>query len=183
MKRWIFLHVIFLSLIPWVQAQVYLTNQGQVVFRSEAPLELIQATSQELRGAIDASKNSFAFTIPMSSFHGFNSPLQEEHFCEKFLECHRHSKATFLGRILEEVDFSQPGTYEIRAKGKLSIHGVTEERIIRSRLTVGEDGLTVQSDFSVRLADHDVRIPQVVYQKIAEDISVKVSLDLKPQQP
>ncbi len=183
MKRWIFLHVILLGLIPYTYGQVFITSQGQVDFRSDAPLELIQASSQELRGAIDASKNSFAFTIPMSSFHGFNSPLQEEHFCEKFLECPRYPKATFLGRILEEVDFNQPGTYEVRAKGKLSIHGVTEERIIRSSLTVAEDGVSITSDFSVRLADHDVRIPQVVYQKIAEDISVKVALDLKPQQP
>ena len=60
--------------------QVYLTYSGEVKFKSDAPLELITAASNQLRGAIDTEKRTFAFSIEMNTFEGFNSPLQREHF-------------------------------------------------------------------------------------------------------
>ncbi len=161
--------------------QVYLTFTGEVKFKSDAPLELISATSKQLRGAIDTGKRTFAFSIEMNTFQGFNSPLQREHFNENYLESPRYPKATFTGKIIEDVDLSQPGTYEVRAKGTLSIHGISRERIIKSQVRVDEDGIHIESYFTVLLEEHDISIPKIVYQKIAEEIEVWISATLNPQ--
>ena len=122
------------------QAQVYVCKDGQVNFESDAPLELIQAQSKTLRGALDAQERTFAFTIDINSFEGFNSPLQREHFNENYMEAARFPKATFIGKIIESVDFTQPGTYILRAKGRLNIHGIEQERIIKSQVVHDADG-------------------------------------------
>ena len=47
----------------FVQPVIYTSNNGVVNFRSDAPFELINASSKEMKGAIDLSKNNFAFRI------------------------------------------------------------------------------------------------------------------------
>ncbi|MBI5916311.1 MAG: YceI family protein [Bacteroidetes bacterium] len=156
---------------------VFTTKNGTVHFVSDAPLEVIQATSKELKGAIDTDQNTFAFAVDMETFQGFNSPLQQVHFYENYLEIRRFKKATFTGKIIEKTDFATDGTYTIRAKGKLEIHGVALERIIKSDMTVKNGKLLVHSEFTVLLDEHDIAIPKIVYQKITEEIKVQVDAE------
>jgi polyisoprenoid-binding protein YceI len=112
---------------------VYSVSNGSIAFRSDAVLELIKANSNELKGVVDISKKQFAFKIKVSSFNGFNSPLQKEHFNENYLETDKFPFASFEGKIIEDIDLSIDGTYNIRAKGNLTVHGITQERIIKNR--------------------------------------------------
>lgn len=153
-------------------------NNGTVKFLSKAPLEIIEAKSSALNGIIDAEMNTFAWIIDIKTFQGFNGPLQREHFNENYLESNVYPRASFTGKIIEAVNYRQNGTYTIRAKGKLTIHGVTQERIIKSRLDVRGNVLHIESVFTVALADHNITIPKVVHQKIAEQIEVSISADL-----
>ncbi len=157
---------------------VFRCENGKVSFKSDAPLEVIQAKSGKLRGVIDTAKQTFAWSVEIKTFEGFNSPLQREHFNENYMETKRHPKASFSGKIIEDVDFQKNGTYSVRAKGKLNIHGVEQERIIKSQLEVNGNKLRVQSSFAVPLAEHNITIPKVVYQKIAEEITVTVDAEL-----
>jgi hypothetical protein len=159
----------------------YLAQEGQVSFRSEAPLELIEAGSQRLRAAIDPATGTFAFSLPIASFQGFNSPLQQEHFNEKFMETPRFPQATFSGKFIEQLDYSQPGTYVVRAKGDLTVHGITQERIIKGSLRIGSGEMEIDADFSILLVEHQISIPKIVQQKIAEEIQVHVACLLTPR--
>jgi hypothetical protein len=87
-------------------------------------------------------------------------------------------EAAFLGKIIEDADLSKEGTYVVRAKGKLRIHGIEQERIIRSVVTNRNGKLVIKSDFTVLLADHDIKIPMVVSNKLAPEISVSVNATL-----
>jgi hypothetical protein len=158
---------------------IYKTTTGKVTFVSDAPLEYISASSTALKGIIDTSRHAFAFSVPVSSFTGFNSPLQREHFNENYLESSLYPNATFSGKIIEEINYNTNGSYDIRAKGIMNIRGVKQERIIRSTITITDKGIDVKSSFTVSLADHDIRIPRVVYQKIAPDIKVDITAFLK----
>jgi len=158
---------------------VFELSEGQVAITSDAPLELIQAESTELRGLIDADKRTFAFSISIASFQGFNSPLQREHFNENYMESDRFGTATFLGKIIEPYDLSVDGEYVIRAKGKLTIHGVERERIIKCTVTVAGGVLNIGASFTVLLRDHDIDIPRIVFQKIAEEIKVDLTGRMK----
>ena len=160
---------------------VYTSTSGSVKFVSKAPLETIKAESKRLSGALDAEKRTFAFALPINSFEGFNNQLQKEHFNENYMESDRIPKAVFKGKIIEEVNMATPGTYTIRAKGLMSIHGVEKEMIIKSKLTTTASQLTVESTFSVFLKDFDIKIPKIVNQKIADEILIDVKMDMNPK--
>lgn len=164
--------------LPQPVEGTYRCENGKVQFKSDAPLEVIQAHSNKLRGILDPERKTFAWTVEIASFDGFNSPLQREHFNENYLETTRFPKAVFSGKIIEAIDFSQSGTYPVRAKGKLVLHGVEQERIIKGQLELRNGIARVRAVFTVPLADHDIAIPKVVYQKIAEEISVTVDAEL-----
>lgn len=157
----------------------YFTDEGTVYFKSDAPLEVIEAQSVKLRGLIDPASNSFAFSIPMRSFQGFNSPLQRDHFNENYLESKSYPNATFQGKIIEQEDLTKDGKYIVRAKGILLIHGVEQERIIRSEVSTEDGTMKIKAAFTVLLAEHDIRIPRIVHQKIAEEIKVEIEAALK----
>lgn len=154
---------------------IYEIKDGSVYFKSDAPLELIEARSSKLKGLIDIEKQTFAFSVLSESFEGFNSALQREHFNENYLESNKYPKSTFSGKIIEKVDLSKDSEYIVRAKGKLMIHGVEQERIIRSTITVKKGIVSIHSSFTVLLQEHNITIPRVVHQKIAEEISVEIN--------
>ena len=57
-------------------------------------------------------------------------------------------------------------------KGKLLVHGITQERVIPVTVQVNSGTLQVIAVFNVLLSDHDISIPSIVNQKIAEEIEV-----------
>ncbi len=172
---------IFLCLTAGGQQGIFTTTKGFISFKSEAPLELIHAASKELAGVLDLSKNIYSFKVNIRSFNGFNSPLQREHFNENYLETFKYADASFKGKIIEDINLLQDGTYQVRAKGILIVHGVAQERIIKSAIKVEGTHILVQSNFSVLLSDHNIPIPKVVNQKLSNEIKVEVSATLLPR--
>lgn len=163
-------------------AQVrYFVVASKTTFLSAAPLETIRAESTSMRGVLDVTSKTFAFRLDNQSFKGFNSPLQREHFNENYLQSDKYPESTFSGKIIDEIDFNKPGTYTVRAKGMLTLRGVARERIIRSNVVVGDKKVTITSDFSVLLDDHNIRIPRIVYQKIAPEIQISMQSELSRQ--
>ncbi len=157
----------------WSQNRIS-CDQGQVNFTSDAPLELIKASSSSLKGVIDTDNKTFAYTLLVRTFKGFNSPLQQEHFYENYLHTSEFAQATFQGKIIEDVDFNLAGRQKIRVKGVLDIHGIKQERIIPCELQIEEDQVLVSSAFYIPLKDHNISIPKIVHQKIAEEILVEI---------
>lgn len=166
--------LILFSLVSWFQltSQFYSTVEGKVHFISNAPLEVIEANSNKLQGLIDVENKSFAFKIYIKSFQGFNSALQKVHFYENYMEVKEYPIAIFKGKILEPL---KNGTGKYRAKGILNIHGQSVERIIDLELDVSLDSIIFNTEFLVPLEDHDIDLPRIVYQKIAEEIMVTVN--------
>lgn len=160
---------------------LYRVVRSSVTFTSTAPLETITATNRAANGLLDLNERTFALRVPIVDFHGFNAPLQREHFNENYMAGRIWPNAQFKGRIIEAADLTGPGTYPVRAKGMLTIHGVERERIIPCRLVVDAGGIRVTTTMDVALADHDIRIPRVVEQKIASVVQVDVDLLFEPQ--
>ncbi|MBI5008322.1 MAG: YceI family protein [Bacteroidia bacterium] len=160
------------------KGSIYTCRNGQASFLSDAPLEVIKASSKNLAGALNINDRSFSFLVPTKTFEGFNSSLQRTHFNEDYMETDTYPNSTFKGKIIEEVDLSVPGTYKVRAKGKMYIHGVENDRIVRCDLIVGDKKIDVTAAFTVFLADHKISIPSILNQKIAEEIKVEISFSL-----
>jgi|FLOH01.1.fsa_nt_gi hypothetical protein len=161
--------------------KVYFTQNGKVSFVSDAPLELIKASSNELNGAIDMSNNRFAFKIDIRSLKGFNSALQQVHFYENYMETDLYKSSSFRGKIIEKIDVNSKEVQNVRAKGILTIHGVELAMIINAKIKINDEAIEISSEFDVMLEDLNIRIPTIVYQKIAESINIEVRANLLPQ--
>ncbi len=163
----------------YAQQTTIISNTGKVKFSSEAAMESIEASSDQLKGAIDKSKNTFAFAVDIKSFKGFNSDLQREHFDENYIETDKYPTASFAGKFIEPVDFTTNGVYTVRAKGMFSIHGIQKERIIKGLITINNGNVAIEALFNVRLEDHDIKVPKIVYEKIAEEIKIGFNILFK----
>jgi hypothetical protein len=160
-------------------AQIFTCNDGKVKFDSEAQLEVIKAESNNLSGVIDGNSRNFAFSVSIESFQGFNSGLQREHFNENYMESPKYKTGSFRGKIIDAIDLTKQGTYNVKAKGTLDIHGVKKERSIDAKVTVKNKEIKIESDFDVALSDHKIKVPSVMNQKIASVIKVHVNADMK----
>ncbi len=171
----------FFLLAFFSHSQVFVCKDGQIKFTSEAPLELIKAQSSKASGALDCSNKNVLFMISIDSFEGFNSSLQKEHFRENYMETTKFPTATFKGKIIEDIDFTKKGTYNVRAKGIFTIHGVEKEKIVKVKVVVKDKVIEVETSFEVALEDHNINIPKVVNQKIASMIMVELNAAMKPK--
>lgn len=156
------------------EVNMYVYNKGSVEFVTTGPFGTIKAESKKITGSLDTEKKTFSFSIPIASFEGFNNPLQKKHFNEKYMESDKIPTATFKGKIIEDIDYSVPGTYQIRAKGDMNIHGVSNEMIVKSKLMVKNELIQVESAFTVMLQDFNIKIPS----KVDDKIAVNVNFDL-----
>lgn len=167
---------IFLLTISMKEENDLYSGTGTISFISDAPLETIEASSKEIKGIIKLSDKTFAFSMPVASFEGFNSPLQKEHFNEHYLETSQFPKSTFTGRIINYDQCEIDCELEVIAKGKLNIHGVTKVVALPIMLTMKKGGFSVRGNFTVLLSDYDIEIPLILEGKISPEIEVSIDL-------
>jgi hypothetical protein len=156
-------------------------SQGKIDFFSKTPVEDIEGHSKAGGAILNTETGAIAFKVPIKSFK-FANDLMEEHFNENYLESDKYPDATFSGQMNPVVDFSKPGTYNVKAKGKLKMHGVEVEREFTGTITVNADKTAeLKCEMEVPLAEHKIEKPQLVMVKIADKIAVKVDYILKPR--
>jgi hypothetical protein len=161
-----------------VYAQKYAIESSEVSFYSRAAIEDIKAINSETTGLINASTQEFAFIIPIKKFQ-FDKSLMQEHFNEKYLESEKYPNAIFKGKIegfKTESNEEQP----VIARGSLTIHGVTREVSIPCTLFKKGTKLIAKSKFLIKLEDYKIKIPQLLWQNIAEEVEVSVEFIYKP---
>lgn len=169
--------LLFVSHMLFAQTEkehIIMAKSGQIHFVSNAPLELIEAATTDFRAVIDTVSGKFAFSVPMVSFLGFNSDLQRTHFNENYLESKRYPNATFTGKMIEKWVTPAEQSRSLRAKGQFTVHGVTKERLIPAQISREGKTYRVKASFVVILEDHEIKVPKLVAQKIASEITVTV---------
>jgi hypothetical protein len=172
------LYLIFFLVAFSTYAQKQVTRKSKVTFFSDAAIEDITATATKANGIIDFSKNEFAFAVPIKEFE-FEKSLMKEHFNEKYMESEKYPKTTFTGKI---IDFNQSlDDQQVKAVGKLSIHGVTRDVEIPATIKKNNSGYSVDAKFIVKLEDYKIKIPQLLFQNIAEQVEVTVEFIFAPQ--
>jgi polyisoprenoid-binding protein YceI len=92
------------------------------------------------------------------------------------VESDKFYNATFTGKIVEQIDFTRDGEYNVSAKGSLTIHGKKQPRTIAGKIKIERGKISIDSSFDVTLADHDIKIPEIVGAKIATVIFVKLNV-------
>ena len=166
-----------LSFFP-TEKNLYDITKASLKFDSDAPLELIKASTSNVKGIIDVDNNAFAFLVPITSFEGFNSSLQREHFNENYMESDVYKSARFFGKIEGEYDLEQYGDYEVVGVGKFDLHGLKSSYEIPVLIHVDDYGIKISSKFELQLDDFDIKVPTIMRLKIAEVIFVDFEANL-----
>jgi polyisoprenoid-binding protein YceI len=170
------LAAILISLNSFAQGK-YQMSQSDVSFFSATSIENIEASNKNSKGILDFDSKGFFIKIPVKDFN-FPSDLMEEHFNENYMESEKYPDATFKGKFEGVYDLTKDGEYPVTASGDLTIHGVTQKRSIPAVIIVRNGKLSINSKFNVKLEDHKITIPTVVFNKIAELIEVKIESSL-----
>jgi polyisoprenoid-binding protein YceI len=171
--------LLFSSVCASAQSGLYNTKQSEFSFYSKAPLEDIEAKNTRATSILNTTNNEMVVIVPIAKFV-FPNKLMQQHFNENYMESEKYPHATFKGKMNEEIDFSKPGVYDVSATGVLNIHGVNRERTIKGKLTVSDKLFSLVTSFDVMLSDHNIDIPKLVFNKIAEKIAVSAKINYTP---
>jgi len=178
MKK-IFFQILFFVAALNVSAQKYLLEKGVIIFFSDATIEDIKAENGKANSMFNTQTSDVAFSVPIREFQ-FDKKLMQQHFNEKYMESEKYPKATFSGKM-EGFDPAIKSVRQVKARGKLTIHGVATEVEIPGTIEVVGDKIMMKSKFMVKLEDYKIKIPQLMWQNIAEQVEVTVEFSYKPQ--
>jgi len=172
------------------KAQIYMGKTCEITFFSAATLENITATNKTTKPILNTSTGDVLIKISIANFD-FANALMKEHFNENYMETDKagakdakgvdtypNKYSTFKGKINEKVDYKKDGMTKVTVTGKLDIHGVSQDRTIDALLTIKGGVISVDTKFNVALKDHNITIPELLYQKIATSVEVKMHADL-----
>jgi len=170
------LGVILMSFTTLVKKQIWYTKTAKITFFSTTPVEDIKAVNKAVVLAFDQDAGDISAKVTIKSFI-FKKKLMQEHFNEKYLESDQFPYANYKGKILEinKIDFSKDGTYKVKTKGKLTIHGVTQDVTTSGTIKVEGTKATINTQFDVLLKDYNIKKPSVVAMKIADKIQVTIN--------
>ena len=174
MKPVIFIALLFVS--TSVVGQKYISEKSNIVFFSSALLEDIEARNEKAKSVFNADNGDIVFSIPVNQFQ-FAKSLMQEHFNEKYMESEKYPKSTFKGKVL---DFEKGReNKEIWAEGELEIHGVKRNVKIPGNLIFKDKKVIMESKFTIKLEDYAIKIPSLLFQKIAEEVEVTINFEYK----
>jgi len=170
---------IIIVLLAWMSINqagqgLYVCKNAKVRLYSSAPIEDIKAVTTSGASVYNAATGDLDFSVNIKSFQ-FEKELMQEHFNSDYMESDKFPKASFKGKVQENVDVTKDGAYPITVVGDLTVHGITQKRKIPGQLIVKNGVISMSSEFIVKCADHHISIPQIVFHNIAESIQMNVS--------
>lgn len=165
----------FLVLIPLCgfSQKRYYTEKAHISFFSKGVIEDISATNTKVTSILDLVNNEVAYLLNPKDFQ-FEKKLMQVHFNEKYMESEKFPKSSFQGKIVG-IDMSSTEVQQVKAIGKLTIHGVTRDVDIPGTVHIQGKTIALKSKFMVKLVDYNITVPQIVWQNIAQQVEVTVN--------
>ena len=135
--------------------KVYATKTGQVSFDATGTCaEAIKGTNNQVDSKFVDKNGQIIFSVLIKGFK-FANALMEDHFNENYMESTKFPKADFKGFItnIAAVNFAKDGTYEVSAKGTLTIDGKGKEMTVPGTVTIENGKPTIKASFNIPLND------------------------------
>jgi len=178
-KKLILLSLLLFSTQLFAQNKV-LTKNGKITFEASVPsFEEIKAKNEGVTCIINTKTGEIASLAMVKGFR-FKVALMEEHFNENYIESDKYPKTTFKGKIdgFDASKVTKEGKSYI-LKGKLELHGKTNDIIITATIKKTADGMSLVSNFSINTEDFNIEIPNVVSKKVSKKVNVTLDFNLK----
>jgi polyisoprenoid-binding protein YceI len=172
---------VLLLAIGQLQAQVYKTENGKVAFVSKAPLNEFTGTSENLQGLIDLNQNLLDFFIDLNTLDT-GIGLRDKHMRDNYLETKKFPYGEFTGKMKTPMEMAVGKTYEVTAIGDFKIHGIAKPIEVPGKIKViSETQLELTADFKIKLGDHKISVPKVVFYELSEIQEVNIKAIFKKQ--
>jgi hypothetical protein len=156
----------------------YFSEKSNITFFSGGVIEDIKASNTKVTSILDLLSGEVAYLLNPKDFQ-FEKKLMQVHFNEKYMESEKYPRSSFKGKI-EGLNASTNTLQQVKAVGKLSIHGVTRDVDIPGTLHIEGNTVTLRAKFLVKLMDYDIKVPQIVWQNIAQEVEVTVHFLYRP---
>ncbi len=173
--------IIFLFfLLPQIQAveNKVIARQGQVSFFSYTSVENIKAENNQVLSIINLDNSDIAVSMLMNAFI-FEKALMREHFNESYVESDIYPKASFSGKIID-FDPTIEGEQTKMVKGVFSMHGVSKELEIKTKIEKINARYVLSGTFEAQVKDYEIKIPPLLAGNIAKTISVNFRFEYEP---
>ena len=189
------------ALVPWVwlgtawclgaapplsaqECHVDLERENRVRFLSDAPREDFQGTTDRIDGFLFLAGGGLAGPLgdgqggPLARLDT-GIGLRNRHMRDNYLDTNQFPFAVFSGGI-SSLTRADSGEFHVTTRGILGIHGVDREREVECQAETLGQGLRVRCAFQVRLSDHDIPIPKLMFMTINEVMEVELDFFLSP---
>lgn len=167
-----------------IEYNVDTKNKSNLVkFISSAPVEDFEGVTNKIDGYIlpeDANNLYNAevyFEVDLNSVDT-GIGLRNRHMREDYLHTDKHPFTTFKGKITEVKKINDTD-YDVRVSGDIGIHGISKPLVTRGVIKFIKNGININTKFSVKLTDHKIEVPQVMFLKISEEIRLELDFNLK----
>ena len=169
--------------------QVDLGRSRSVRFVSDAPIEDFEGTTELIDGYVLIEEGSpgagdavaggeLYFEVDLASLDT-GIGLRNRHMRENYLETERFPFASYEAEIVgAQVD--PGGGWIVTATGTFQVHGVGRPMTAECPVSPVGDGFRVRCEFQLRLPDHDIEIPSLMFLKINEVIELAVDFHVSP---
>ena len=169
---------------------------NSVTFDSDAPMEKIHGTADEIQGTfgldpsnLEATKGEFILQV--RSMKTAITKRDEHMYSSKWLDADQYPQISFLFKGLSNVKATKKdGRYvaTATANGKFTLHGVTKPISADVMITYVPESketakrasgnlVMVTATFSVKLADHNIKgTGNIVGTKVGEQIQIEAKL-------
>lgn len=156
------------------------TDQGKIQFDASTPLEDIHAVNDHVSAILNSENGEIAVLLLHKDFK-FRRRLMQEHFNENYMESHKYPKGVFRGKINGfKADAVSDSPKEYTAAGELTLHGVTRALSTPILLHREEGGITISLNFVVKSEDYGIKVPKILFKKVAREVEVTGALTLRP---
>jgi len=163
------------------------TQVNEVRFVSDAPIEDFEGVTDRVDGYVfwpgdtltadgPLLESELYFEVPLDALDT-GIDMRNRHMRENYLHTEKFPYVSFRGRI-ERVASGADSVWQVTANGTFSLHGVEQSREIECAVTQRGRTYHLNSNFEVRLTDHEIEIPSLMFLKINEVIKVRLDVHL-----
>ncbi|MCB0752303.1 MAG: YceI family protein, partial [Ignavibacteriae bacterium] len=100
------------------------------------------------------------------------------HMRENYLETEQYPMAAYTGKITKAEKLEE-NQFEVQVSGEMNIHGISIPQIIEGRIIINDWGIRVITNFIVKLSDHKIEIPSLMFMKIDENMDLQLDFNLE----
>lgn len=179
MKKLFVFAVLLITTATFAQDKM-ITKTGKITFEASVPaFEEVKGKNENVTCVLNSKTGDIASLALIKGFK-FKLALMEEHFNENYMNSDSYPKATFKGKILNfDADALTATAKEYTMKGKLELHGKTNELTTTAKIRKTDSGVEIIATFNVNASDYDIEIPSVVKSKVSNKVAVKTEFLLK----